>query len=166
MARIELKYCPSISFYIKANYTSWGKNFKVTDGKLTYADGSAIQTIGGYYVKPLSVGDKLGLIYWDGDTTMNLQSISTVSTKANLDPAHPAPGAKVWVCYIIKGQSTTIDTEGLGLVSRDWVTIVPRKQLLSKSLMKAGTLDLTPCELTIESFQDTPGLQNHIWHVI
>jgi hypothetical protein len=120
----------------------------------------------GNHLKSISVGDKLGLIYWDGDTTMNLKSISTVSTKANLDPAHPAPGAKVWLCYIVKGQSTTIDTEGLGLVSRDWTTIVPRKQLLSKSLMKAGTLDLTPCELTIESFQDTPGLQNHIWHVI
>ena len=141
-ARIEPKYCPSVEFYIKANYTSWGKNFKVTDGKLTYADGTAIQTKGGYYVKPLSVGDKLGLVYWDGTITAGgnflLIKNSTIQTDADyLNYYHEGAYAKI------------LDTAGTTM----WFSGAPLQ-----AVYHDGAWDY--------STTATNELLPHLWHVI
>ena len=144
LAKIEPKYCPNISFYVKANYTSWGKNFKVTDGKLTYADGTAIQQKGCYYVKSLAVGDKLGLVYWDGTRTSSGCNLKV--TSADHYVAGDAPTASPTLSY--------------------WINNV-----FYPLLDHAGTINLinhNP-ELIIETLQSKTGgvcLKDHLWHVI
>ena len=144
MAKIELKYCPNISFYVKANYTSWGKNFKVTDGKLTYADGTSIQTKGGYYVKPISVGDKLGLVYWDGTFTPG--------TNASIKLNRP------------EGEFITARTNhdnGLSLFNN----ITKTRRTLRE---QAGTINLSGLNATVTVIETTGEtlLKDHLWHVI
>ena len=140
---IPLKYCPNITFYIKANYTNWGKNFKVTDGKLTYADGTAIQQEGGHYVKPISVGDKLGLVYWDGTFTPNTgASIQIERTEG-------------WA-YITARKGSD---KGLSLYNADGTrTLLDHK----------GTINLSGLDATVTVIEDTnePLLKDHLFHVI
>ena len=147
-------YFPNITDWIKANYTSWGKNFKVTDGKLTYADGTAIQQKGGYYVKPISVGDKLGLVYWDGTHKtfgMNIQCTRSNDTRTfhlgTIDGANPVP--------------TNDD--------RVWLRSNGGIQHFTESPAKPQTFNLSSWNLTVEQLQEISNplaFGNHIWHVI
>ena len=104
--------------------------------------------MGPYYVKPISVGDKLGLVYWDG-TTFSADSTYAVFVKNNPD----------WDCvYLYKGWG------GLGVrkISTD-----TNKILIPNG--STGTVNLSGYGFTITGIANGTGtnpLGKHLMHVI
>lgn len=107
---------------------------------------------GGCYVKPISVGDKLGLVYWDGYVTPTtggaIRSTSTLPGYTN---------ARVWC-----GSDSTAS----GPLFLNWYisSLVRQDRLLAKP----GTINLSEFELTVAQIETSTSdyLANHLWHVI
>jgi hypothetical protein len=101
---------------------------------------------GGYYVKPISVGDKLGLVYWDGWIPEEGKSYYWLMMTSNPD----------WQFVYLSNASYW--PKGLGVVKNGGV---PSKVLLKDK----GTVSLSGYSFTVAS-SDISVMQNHIWHVI
>ena len=131
-----------IAFY----YNFWGVD-QVTIAALSENDyNRLLQVPYGYdHLKPISVGDKLGLVYWDGVFTEEGKAIAVQMTTDNPD----------WqFVYLSKADYWA---RGLGVV-KDGGT--PHKRLLEG----AGTINLTDYGFTLKD--DNGTFKSHVFHVI
>jgi hypothetical protein len=153
LADIKPAHCAcAVSKSVLSGTFTWSQTFGFEGFKKIYyafVDADRLDAcLSGNHLKSISVGDKLGLVYWDGTECVDAgESMFVASKDYNVLVASYSPPNYGY---------------GLKLLKND------TGERTEPFLLKAGTVNLSAYDATITGIETTGDvcLKDHLWHVI